>query len=360
MHAGCNRRRAGLEYKRRNAPIKVPLKMEKITRLKSEKSFEFEKFNGSNYITWSRNCELLLLACGLWEAAQTPLQKSDVKLSLSHADHCIEDKFILKQRKAFAKICMTVNDHYQSLLMAKCQLDPMASWQLLLEEHKKNSFGLALDVKRELLALKMKEGENLEMHLARFTSLIDQLAGLGDETSEQDQVSLLLATLPQSFRMMITALEMIPESERTMLHIASKLKADQRRFVVKGPRPAEHQHGALIVEQTAKRNCDYCKRSLTAKHTSKTCWYNPSNSGPPKWFKGDKRDKHAGRTGSDVNLLEQVGGDYFELLSVQLVQDDLKLPNCNGQSKCAIDNVDIFIDTLRHSGQQENCGKHSR
>lgn len=59
---------------------------------------------------------------------------------------------------------------------------------------------------RKLFSLKLKEGGSVTEHVKTMTEVFEDLAVIGDSVSEEDWVVHLLATLPESFDMLVTTL----------------------------------------------------------------------------------------------------------------------------------------------------------
>ena len=90
-----------------------------------------------------------------------------------------------------------------------------------------------------------------------MTEIFDSLAVIGDAVNEEDRVVHLLASLPESFNMLVTALEANPEvpkmetvTER-LLHEERKMK--EREDTVPGKPKAMTAQG-----RKKKFNCHYC------------------------------------------------------------------------------------------------------
>ena len=101
-------------------------------------------------------------------------------------------------------------------------------------------------------------------HIKTMTEIFEELAVIGDAVSEEDRVVHLLASLPKSFDMLVTALEAqsdtVPKWElvtERLLHEKSKLK----------DKPHGHSSGygksALVANQEKKTKqftCHFCKK----------------------------------------------------------------------------------------------------
>ena len=55
--------------------------------------------------------------------------------------------------------------------------------------------------------MKLRVGDSIQEHMKRMAEIFEELAVIGDPVQEEDQVIHLLAGLPESYSMLITALE---------------------------------------------------------------------------------------------------------------------------------------------------------
>ena len=86
-------------------------------------------------------------------------------------------------------------------------VDPVIVWKTLGDHFQKKSWGNKLELRRRLYSLKMKEGEPVQDHIRKMIEVFEKLAVIGDPLEEEDQVVYLLGSLPESFDMLVTALE---------------------------------------------------------------------------------------------------------------------------------------------------------
>ena len=64
-----------------------------------------------------------------------------------------------------------------------------------------------LELRRKLYSLRLKDGESVQGHIKEMTELFEALTVIGDPVTEEDRAVYLLASLPDSFNMLVTALE---------------------------------------------------------------------------------------------------------------------------------------------------------
>ena len=80
-------------------------------------------------------------------------------------------------------------------------------WTKLQEQFQCKTWANKLQLRRKLFALKLKEGGSVNDHIKTMSEIFEALAVISDAVSEEDRVLHLLASLPESFNMLVTALE---------------------------------------------------------------------------------------------------------------------------------------------------------
>jgi len=64
-----------------------------------------------------------------------------------------------------------------------------------------------LELCRKLYSLRLKDSESVQKHIKATTDIFYNLSVIGDPVGEEGRVVHLLASLPESFIMLVTALE---------------------------------------------------------------------------------------------------------------------------------------------------------
>lgn len=64
-----------------------------------------------------------------------------------------------------------------------------------------------MELRRRLYSLRLKEGDPAQEHVRKMTEVFEELAIVGEPLKEEDRVVFLLASLPESYSMLVTALE---------------------------------------------------------------------------------------------------------------------------------------------------------
>ena len=87
-----------------------------------------------------------------------------------------------------------------------------------------------MQLRRKLVSLRLKEGDSVQEHIKAMTEFFDGLSVIGDPISDEDHVVHLLASLPESYNVLVTTLEaneVVPRMEvvtERLLHEERKLK----------------------------------------------------------------------------------------------------------------------------------------
>ena len=114
-------------------------------------------------------------------------------------------KFRLRSDKALAAIVLSVD---QSLLyLLGDPEDPVAVWKKLQEQFQKKTWANKLTLRRKLHTLRLNEKESVQDHIRAMTKTFNKLAVLGVELTNEDRVVYLLASLPESYNTLVTALK---------------------------------------------------------------------------------------------------------------------------------------------------------
>ena len=103
----------------------------------------------------------------------------------------------------------------------------------------------------------LRDGESVQEHIRKLTELFEELAVIDDPMKEEDQVVNLLASLPESFNVLVTALETntdVPKMEVVTERLLHDKKSRKTKKAVLLVRPClclarRRDYGAFIVER---------------------------------------------------------------------------------------------------------------
>ena len=114
-------------------------------------------------------------------------------------------KFMSRSNKALATIVLSLDPSL--LYLIGDPQDPKTVWTKLSDQFQKKSWANKLVLRRRLHALQLKEGDSVQEHIKVMTETFNELAIVGVKLSDKDHAVYLLASLQESFNILVTALE---------------------------------------------------------------------------------------------------------------------------------------------------------
>ena len=209
------------------------------------KTVSIVPLNGTNYPTWKLQCRMALMKDGLWGIVSGN-ETAPAAEAEKHA------KFVFRRDRALELIVLSVEPSL--LYLIGHPEDPVEVWKKLSEIFQKKTWANKLDLRRKLYTLQLKDGESIQKHIKEMTEIFESLAVIGDPVAEEDRVVQLLASLPDSFKMLVTALEANPEVPKMEI-VTERLLHEERKLKDPGPTRLK----AMTAQgQKKKFTCHYC------------------------------------------------------------------------------------------------------
>ena len=216
-------------------------------------------------------------------------------------------KFAIRRDRALAIIVLSIDPSLLYLIGEP--EDPAVVWDKLANQFQKKTWANKLELRQKLFSLRLKDGESVQKHIKAMTEIFNSLSVIGDPVPEEDRVVHLLASLPDSYNMLVTALEAnedVPKMESVterLLHEERKLK---QRAEVGASTSSE---SAMTGKQQTKRKGPKCHHCGRFGHIRRNCkeWAgmkcDPSQkedkSFKPKANRADVRRKDSSSSDSD-------------------------------------------------------------
>ena len=212
--------------------------------------------NSSNYSTWKIQCKMALVKEGLWGIVNGSETAPTEAVQLV--------TFTARKDKALATIVLAVEPKLLYLVGAD-PTDPAVVWKALADQFQRNTWANKLELKRKLFSMRLAEGGSVRDHIKSLTEVYDELSAIDEPVKEEDRVIYLLASLPECYNVLVTALEAsadIPSlsvvTER-LLHEETKMKSRSDQTSLEG---------ALTVRGKKRLRCHFCNRP---GHFKKDC-----------------------------------------------------------------------------------------
>ena len=216
--------------------------------------------NGKNYSTWKIQCRMTLIKDGLWS-----IVIGTETLPEGNAEAI--RKFNTRRDKALAIIVLSVDTTLLYLLGNP--EDPKAVWLKLEEQFQRKTWANRLYLRRKLLSLRLLEGGSVNDHIKEMTEVFEELCVVGDAVSDEDRVVYLLASLPDSFNVIVTALEAQSESVPKWELVTERLLHEEAKQQEKSVKPDSK---ALATSEDRsfhkKIRCHFCHK---LGHMKKDC-----------------------------------------------------------------------------------------
>ena len=210
--------------------------------------------SSTNYSTWKIQCKMALIKEGVWSIVNGTETETE-----GNAER--KTKFAARRDKALATIVLAMEPSLL-YLVGPDPTDPVVVWRTLADQFQCKTWANKLELKRKLFSLRLVEGGSVQQHIKFMSEICDELSAIGETVSEEDRVVYLLASLPESYSVLVTALEAnadVPSLaivREKLLHEETKMKS----------KPSQEE--ALAVSFKKKLRCHFCNKP---GHFKKDC-----------------------------------------------------------------------------------------
>ena len=220
--------------------------------------------NGSNYPTWKVQCRMALMKDSLWSlidgTENVPPQTEAEKYA----------KYVAKKNKALAIVVLSIEPSLLYLLGDP--QDPVVVWDKLAAQFQKKTWANKLSLRRKLYSLRLKESQSVQQHIKEMTEVFEELSIVGDPIKEEDRVVHLLASLPPSFDVLVTALE-ASEDVPKMEIVTERLLREEMKLKEKGAcGGTAHDVKALTSKQRPRKKGPICNHCGKVGHIKRNCY----------------------------------------------------------------------------------------
>ena len=197
---------------------------------------------GSNYATWKIQCQMALMKDSLWKivnGTETEPAEAEALAKFNSIDLLSRDPTLL--------------------YLLGDPNDPVEVWKALSDQFQKKFWTNRLSLGRKLHSLKLNGGESVQSHIKMMTEVFNELAVVGDNITEDDRVVYLLASLPESYDMLVTAFE-ANETVPSMNTVIERLVHEEKKRQERNPSSSTGE-GAMAAKHHKKGSkCFFCKK----------------------------------------------------------------------------------------------------
>lgn len=238
--------------------------------------------SGRNFATWKLQCKMTLMKDNLWSIVE------GTEILPGSNENNAQTNFNKRKDKALALIVLAVDPSLLYLL--NDPVCPCEVWKQLEDQFQPKTWANKLHLRRKLYSLKLTPGTSVQQHCKSITELFNELAVLNDPVSAEDRVVHLLASLPASYDILVTALEAnktVPEMDM----VIERLTHEERK---QSERSEQSGEAGLFSKRTdkSKRQGPMCYKCKEFGHIKKNC---------PLWKRGKKET--AQKSEEDMSFL---------------------------------------------------------
>ena len=256
-----------------------------VVNMAESKSAMVVPLNGSNYGTWKVQCCMALVKDGLWSiVCETETSPADTEAEKFA-------KFVSRRDKALAIIVLSSVDPSLLYLLGDPE-DPVAVWKKLSDQFQKKTWANKLSLRRRLNNLRLKDGDSMSNHIKAMTEIFNELAVIGAAMEDEDKVVTLLASLPEAYNMLVTALEASTEVPH-MKVVIERLLYEEKKLGEREKSPIPSST-VMVASDHIKGNkkfikCHHCGKLGHIRHFCKDLNKDKSKKEP-----GNQRNKNKG------------------------------------------------------------------
>ena len=178
--------------------------------------------SSTNYSMWKIQCKMVLIKEGVWSIVIGTETEPEDNVER-------KAKFAARCDKALATIVLAIELSLLYLVRSD-PTDPIVVWYALANQFQCKTWANKLELKWKLFSLRLAEDGSVQQHIKFMNKTCDELSAIGETVSEEDKVVYLLASLPESYSVLVAAREanadvpLLAIVREKLLHEETKMK----------------------------------------------------------------------------------------------------------------------------------------
>ena len=260
------------------------------------KSVTVIPLNSVNYSTWKIQCKMALIKDGLWGIASgsetAPVEAAE------------QAKFALRRDRALAIIVLAV-DPSLLYLIGTDPKDPVAVWKAFEGQFQQNTWANKLELKRKLFSLRLADGGSVQDHIKTMTEIFDKLSAIDEPVKEEDRVVYILASLPECYNTLVTALEANP-AVPALAVVTEHLLHEESKMKNRLTEPSQEDALAAKFKRFPFK-CHFCNKP---GHIKRDCYEYAKVKGAVKPLQEKKKSKPGAALKVTISAEDDVSLDY--------------------------------------------------
>ena len=224
------------------------------------KAVSIVPLKGTNYPSWKLQCKMALVREGLWGIVAGTEKAPD---ATTEADK--HAKFMGRSERALATIVLAIDPSL--LYLVGDPVDPAEVWKKLSGQFQKKTWANKLCLRKKLFTMKLSDSVSMTEYIKKMTEIFDELAVIAEPVSDEDKVVYLLAGLPESYDVLVTALENGSDTVPALETMTERLLREEQKL--KDREEVDDGKKLLVAKGKKQVICHYCKRP---GHIKKDCF----------------------------------------------------------------------------------------
>ena len=197
--------------------------------------FKIPKLNGASYRDWTFNMRLYLESLDLFGHPD-----GSIEVPAEDASAQVKQEFKFAAKKAWTYICLAVEPDQQ--IHIRNTTNAKNAWDALKSQFARVSVSQIVRLRQKYYSSKFQNGGNMLEHINHVKFLHDQLKEMGANINDGELAMTLLASLPDEFKPLITALDAVGEENVTFEKVKAILLNDADR--ISDSKKVEDAHSA--------------------------------------------------------------------------------------------------------------------
>ena len=176
--------------------------------------FPVTRLNENNYQTWSVKAEMFPRKEELWQIVNNP-------------PAALDEEEQRKNEKALSTIILCLEDSQLTHVSGLTSIKEF--WDTLKRIYVHDSAGSKVSLTRKLYKAKLEENESMSHHLQKMKNLFNELQQRNMDFTESHKAYIILSSLPESYDVLVTSLESMPDRDLTLQYLTSRLLEEARK-----------------------------------------------------------------------------------------------------------------------------------
>lgn len=247
-----------------------------------------EKLNNSNYFTWKYQTEMILIKDDLWEVI-------NINDNEEEGDQVNRRTTQWKTKDAKARATIGLLVEKDQLVHIRNKTTAQETWNALKMAHEQDIITNRVSIYKKIAQHKMTKTIKIEEHINELICQFQKLSDLGEETSEQWKIGMLLASLPKEYSTLITALEGRSDDNLNWNTVITKIIDENQQG-----ENLDDEISEKVLQIQEKKYCYFCKKD---NHKMKDCF---SFKRYQQFIEFEKYQRETTKKNEQMSLIQEI------------------------------------------------------